>query len=170
MPERLVGPLEAAVAEPAQDDVLADAQHDEVDVAVAVDVERVGAGDRGQVGDGRRQRREAQRAADRAVVAVQRRRLAAAGEEQLAAPVVVAVERRHAAADEVLEVAVVAVVDAAGVGDEARCARPSGPRPSPRRSRRRRRSPAPPPRRAEPPHERIEPQRPAVLGTQAPAL
>ena len=37
----------------------ADAQHDEVDVAVAVDVERVGAGDRGQIGDRRRHGGEA---------------------------------------------------------------------------------------------------------------
>ncbi len=72
--ERLVGALEAAVAEAAQDDVLADPQDDEIGVAVAVDVERVGAGDGGQVGDRRRQRGEAQRTAALAVVVVQRGR------------------------------------------------------------------------------------------------
>ena len=51
-------------------------------------------------------------------VAVQRSRRAPAGEVQLAATVVVAVERGDAAADEVLEVTLVAVVDAAGFGDE----------------------------------------------------
>ena len=129
-PERLVGSLEPAVAEPAEDHVLADAQHGEIDEAVAVDVERVGAGDRGQIGDRRRHGLEPQRPADGAVVAVQRGRRAAAGEEQLAATVVVAVERGHAAADEVLEVALVAVVDAAGLGDEVR-ARPQLRPPSP---------------------------------------
>ena len=79
-----------------------------------------------KVGDGRRERREAQRSARRALVVVQRRRLAAAGEVQLAAPVVVAVERRHAAADEVLEVTGVAVIDAAGLGHEARRAERRG--------------------------------------------
>ena len=53
--ERLVGPLEAAATEAAQDDVLADPQHGEVDVSVAVDVERVGTGDPCQVGDRRGQ-------------------------------------------------------------------------------------------------------------------
>ena len=110
--EQLVRVLEAAVAEPAQDDVAAAAQDGEVDVPVAVDVERVGAGDRRQVGDRRRLPREAERTADRALVPVERGRLAAAGEEQLVAPVVVAVERRHATADEELELAVVRVVDA----------------------------------------------------------
>ena len=86
---------------------------------VVVNGERVGAGDRGQVGDGRRHDGESQGAAPLAVVAVQRRRLAAAGEVQLAAPVVVAVERGHAAADEVLEVTGVPMLDGAGLLDEA---------------------------------------------------
>ena len=66
--------------------------------------------------------REAQGPADRAVVVVERRGLAPAGEEELVAPVVVAVERGDAPAHEVLELAVVAVVDAGGRGvvDEAR--------------------------------------------------
>ncbi len=53
-PERLVDALETAVAEAAQDDVLADAHDDEVGVAVSIDVERIGAGDGGEVGLGRR--------------------------------------------------------------------------------------------------------------------
>ena len=75
---------------------------------------------RSVTGDG--DRREPQGSADRAVVVVQRGGLAAAGEEQLVAPVAVAVERGDAAADEVLELAVVGVVDArrGGVVDEAR--------------------------------------------------
>ena len=40
----LVGALELAAAEPAHHDVLADAQQHEVGDAVAVDVERIGAG------------------------------------------------------------------------------------------------------------------------------
>ena len=40
----LVGALEPAAAEPAHGDVLADAQQHEIDDAVAVDVERIGAG------------------------------------------------------------------------------------------------------------------------------
>ena len=49
--ERLVGPCEPAVAEPPQDHVLTGAQHGEVGVAVAVDVQGIGAGDGRQVGD-----------------------------------------------------------------------------------------------------------------------
>ncbi len=79
---------------------------------VAVDVERVGTGDRRQVGDRRRLPCEAERTAHRALVAVQRGRLAPAGEEQFGATVVVTVERRHSPADEELELAVVGVVDA----------------------------------------------------------
>ena len=107
----VVGRFEAAVAQPPQHDVAAAAQDDEVHRAVAVDVERVGAGDRGQVGHGRRQLRESCRAADRALVPVERGRLTAPGQIQLGAAIVVAVERCDPAADEVLELAVVHVVD-----------------------------------------------------------
>ena len=120
--ERLVRILEVAVPEPAEDDVAAVAQDGEVDVAVAVDVERIRAGDRGQVGDRRRLACKAERAAHRALVEVQRGRLGAAGEEQLGATVVIAVERRHSPADEELELTVVGVVDArrARLVDETR--------------------------------------------------
>ena len=118
--ERLVGALEPAVAEPAQHDVLADPQHDEIGVAVSVDVERIAAGDGGQIGHRGWELREPQRAAELTVVVVQRSRFAAAGEEQVAAPIVVAVEGGDTAADEVLEVAGVAMVDGAGLLDEPR--------------------------------------------------
>ncbi len=108
--QRLVGPLEPAVAEAAQEHVLADAQHDQV---------RVGRRRRCRAGT-RRSRRSgrstgsgwavnAQRAADRALVAEQRRGLGAAGEVQVRHGVAVAVEGGHAAADEEGELAVVAV-------------------------------------------------------------
>ena len=46
----LVRALEPAVAEAAQEDALADPQDRQVDLPVAVDVERIGAVDVGQVG------------------------------------------------------------------------------------------------------------------------
>ena len=112
--QRLVGPLEATVAQSAKDHVLADAQHDEVGVAVTVHVERVCPGDVGQVRDGVGPGTEAQRAAGRALVAVERCRLGAPGEVEVGTRVVVAVERRHPAADEEGELPVVAVLDAGG--------------------------------------------------------
>jgi hypothetical protein len=110
--EPVVRVFEATFPEPAQNDVAAAAEDGEVDVSIAVDVERVGACDRRQVGDRRRPLYEAQRAAHRALVAVQRGRLAPTGEEQFGAPVVIAIEHRHTAADEELELPVVGVVDA----------------------------------------------------------
>ena len=110
----LVDPLEAAAAEAAEEDVLAEPEHGQVDPAVAVDVERVGAGHLGQVRRRVRQDGEPQRAARRAVVVVQGRRVRAAGEVELGAPVVVAVEDGDAAADEERELAVVGVLDAGG--------------------------------------------------------
>ena len=83
-------------------------------MAVAVHVERVCPGDVGQVRDRVGPGAEAQRAAGRALVAVERRRLGAAGEVEVGTRVVVAVERRHAAADEERELTVVAVLDAGG--------------------------------------------------------
>nr|WP_311734980.1 hypothetical protein [Alloyangia mangrovi] len=46
---RLGGILEAALAEPAQHDIRSDPQHEEIELPVAVDVQRVGAGDAGQL-------------------------------------------------------------------------------------------------------------------------
>ncbi len=76
-----------------------------------------------------------------------------------AAPVVVAVEGSHPAADEEREVACVAVVDPAAVGDEPRRASSGRPGPSGAtagcRAQRQRRRGGP---RRDPPHERIEPR------------
>jgi hypothetical protein len=119
--ERLVPTLEPAVAETAEDDVLAEPEHDEVRVAIALDVQRVGAGDVVEVGGGTVNADEAQRGADRAVVPEQRRRPFAAGKIQVLPAIAVAVEDGHAAADEEREAAVVGVLDAGGRGllDEA---------------------------------------------------
>ena len=108
----LVGTLEATVPAAAEEHVLAISQHRQVRDAVAVDVDRVGAGDGLEVGHWVGHGLEAQRATDRAVIAKQGGRLAAAGEVELRAPVVVTVEGRHAATDEVAEVAVVDMLDA----------------------------------------------------------
>ena len=87
---------------------------------VAVDVDRVGADDAGQIGDRIGDRREVQRAADRAVVAVQDCRRAAAGDVQVGPAVAVAVEDRHPTADRKRERALVGVrrPDAARLVDE----------------------------------------------------
>ena len=52
IPSSLGGRLEAAAAEPAQEHVTFATQHDEVGLGVAVDVEGIGTGHGGQVGDG----------------------------------------------------------------------------------------------------------------------
>ena len=118
----LVRPFEAAVAEAAQRDVLAPAEGHEVDHAVAVDIDGVGAVDRGEIRHGVGQPDEPERVADVAVVPVQRRRPLAAGEVQVLAPVVVAIEHGKPGADRVLERAVVREVHAGagGVVDEPR--------------------------------------------------
>ena len=69
-------------------------------MAVTVDVERVGAADRGQVRRGAGDRRETERTADRAVVPVQDGRVGPARDVHVRPAVVVAVEDGHAAADE----------------------------------------------------------------------
>ena len=80
-------------------------------MAVGVDVEWVCAGHGVEVGDRVGDSVERELAAHLGLVAVQRRGSFTAGEVQVGAPVRVAVEDRHASADEVLELAVVAVVD-----------------------------------------------------------
>ena len=109
----LVGPLEAAVAEPAQEHALARAQDRQVDAAVAVDVERIGADHPGRRGRRVVDRFERERTAGRALVPQERGGTLAAGEVQLRLAVVVAVEDRHPATDREAEVAVVGVVDPA---------------------------------------------------------
>jgi hypothetical protein len=74
-PEAVVGSFEPAVAEAPEDDVAASAEDGQVRMAVAVDVEGICAGDRHEIGDGRRSAIEAERAPHHALVAVQRRGL-----------------------------------------------------------------------------------------------
>ena len=118
----LVVRLELAVAESAQHHVLSVSEYDEVEDVVAVHVDRVRAGHRGEVGGGGRRRLEFECTADRAPVAVQRRRRRSAGDVQIGEAVSVAVEGCDPTADEVVEVAGVRVVDArsGGVVDEPR--------------------------------------------------
>ena len=108
----LVRPLEAAVAAAAEEDVLPDPEDGEVDEPVAVDVERVGGSDVGEVGGGVREAREAERASGRTVVAEEGRPVAAAGDEDVGAPVGIAVEDGDAAAGVEGDAAAVRVVEA----------------------------------------------------------
>ena len=117
----LVRTFEPAAAETAQEHALACPQDGQVDLPVAVDIERIGTLDvrqvRRRIVDGR----EPQGTAGGAVVVVQRRGVAPAGEVQLGLAVAVAVEGRDAAADGEREVAGVGVVDAGrgGLVDES---------------------------------------------------
>ena len=85
----------------AQDDVRADAQGDEVGDPVAVDVERVGAGQAGEGKRGGRVRLEGQRLGRRAIPEQGRRAISARGIE-LGQGVAVAVEHRDTTPDEML--------------------------------------------------------------------
>src|SRR5688500_14371801 len=69
----LVGPLEGAVPEPAQEHVLAVPEDGQVEDAVRIDVERVRAGDRVEVGLRARDALEPQRSAGRTSIAEQGR-------------------------------------------------------------------------------------------------
>src|SRR5207253_5027680 len=102
-PPALVRPLEPAVAEPAEQDVLAVAEDGEVDDPVPVHVERVRAVDRGQVGDGGGDGGEVDGTTGGSVVPEQRCRVNAAGEEEVGPAIAVAVEHRDAATDEIRE-------------------------------------------------------------------
>src|SRR5262249_41665052 len=110
----LVGALEAAIAEPAEHHVAADPEHDQVGSAVAVDAERIGAGDVVQLEPRVGNAGKAQRSADRALVAIEAGLGTAAGDVEIGQSVAVAVEGRHAAADEIFPAALVAGVDAGG--------------------------------------------------------
>ncbi len=110
--ERVVRVLEAAATEAAQHHVAAAPKDHEIEMPVAVDVDGVCARDCRQIGDRRRDRREAKGSADGAVVVEKRRGVAAASEEQLVTPVVIAVECGDSATHEVLELPVVLVGDA----------------------------------------------------------
>ena len=110
--ERLVGPLEPAVAEAAQDHVLTESEHGQIDVTVPVDVDGVRPGDRCQVRRGIRGLLEPERAADLAPVAVKRRVALPARQVEIRPLVVVAVECRDAAPDDVRVIPGIRVLDA----------------------------------------------------------
>jgi hypothetical protein len=98
-PPRLVRALEAAVATPAQQDVLAGAEDRQVDVAVTVDVERVRPVDAIEVGGWVGHRGEPQGTADGAGVPIERRRRGSTRQVELRPAVTVAVEHGDAAGD-----------------------------------------------------------------------
>ena len=110
----LVRTLEPAVAQAAEEHVLAVPQDGEIDPPVPVDVDGVGADHALEVGGGIRHLGEPQLPADRALVAIEGGGVGASGEVEIRPSVVVAVERGDAAADEEREVAVVDVVHAGG--------------------------------------------------------
>ena len=112
----LVRALEAAVAEAAQEEVLAHAQDREVGQPIAIDVERVGTRGPPNVRRGVLDPAERDRPGGRALVMPQRGRIRAAREPELGATVIVTVEDGDAAAHEVLPLAVVDVRDAARRG------------------------------------------------------
>ena len=111
----LVGEREGAVRPALQQQVLADAQHEQVHAAVAVDVDRVGADDvveQLRIGaDIERLLLERERPAARRPVDVELGAVLAAGEEHRGEARAVAVERRAAAADEEFPWTVVDRVD-----------------------------------------------------------
>ena len=109
---RLVGTIEGAVASSPQQDVLTDAKHGQVDVLIAVDVERVGAGHPGEIAcRGVQHLPESKGPANRALIAVEAARAVASGQIQVGPTVFVTVEHGHTAAHEVREIAVVYMVD-----------------------------------------------------------
>lgn len=109
---RLVRAFERAVAAPPEEDVLAEAEDDEVVHRVPVNVERIRADDLLEVSLGARHRGERQRATNWALVPEQGGGLLAPGDVEVLATILVAVEDRHAAADEEHELAVVAMLQA----------------------------------------------------------
>ena len=106
-----VGAFEPTPTQTAEKDVFAVAQHDQVDVAVAIDVDRVGAVHVVEICYRIGQPGELQRAADRTVVAEERGWTAPAGDVEVGFAVVVAVEGGDAAAHGERRVAVVDVVN-----------------------------------------------------------
>jgi hypothetical protein len=90
----------------------AEAQDGQVDLAIAIDVEGVGAVDVREVRDWVLDPLEPERGADRAVVPVQRRRIGPSRHEHVGPAVGIAVEHGDATSDRGREVAVVDVIDA----------------------------------------------------------
>ncbi len=131
----LVGALEGAITKAAKQDVLAKPQDGQVDVPIRIDVQRIGADNLAQVGDGAGHRVEGQCSSHRAPVAEQRCRILAAGQVQVLPAVAVTVEDGDAAADEVEEVAGIRMSQPGGSGllDVVRCRQgPAGQRPKAR--------------------------------------
>jgi hypothetical protein len=115
-PPTLVGSFEPAVTEAAEEDALAHAQDRQVDVAIAVDIDRIGAVHASQVRDRVMNRREPERTAGWAVVPIQHGRVAPAGQEQVGPAVTVAIEHRDPTAHRGDESAVVDLIDARSRG------------------------------------------------------
>ena len=108
----LVGSLEGAVSVASEQNILAESEHGQIDVLVAVDIERVGPGHPGEIaGRPVQQLPETKVAPDLAVVAIEPARVLTPRQIQVRATVLVTVEHRYTATDEVLELAVVDVVD-----------------------------------------------------------
>ena len=112
----LVGALELAIAQSAQQHILAVAQHRQIGNAVAVEVDRICAGDGGQVRAWPGPDGELERAAVGDWFTNSAGWRVAAGEIEVRPAVSVAVERGNATADEVVEIACVGVVDAGSNG------------------------------------------------------
>ena len=112
----MVGEGERAVRAALEQEVAADPEHEQIHVAVAVDVERIGADDIGEqfrIGaDVERLLLEFERAAGLGFVDEESRRILAARQEHRGKARAVAIERRPAAADEELPRAVVDAVEA----------------------------------------------------------
>ena len=109
--------FEAAIPEAPQQHVATEPKDGEIDDVVAIHVERIGTGDRIQIGRRVGQSLEAQPFLDRAPVAIQRGRCRAPGQEEVRTGIRVAVERRDTAADEEGVVALVGMLDAGRRGD-----------------------------------------------------
>ena len=111
----LVGALELAVSQAAKQLHLADAQHHQVGLAVAVDVDRVGADGVGQL-QARALFNQLDSPAAHAAVAVELGLVDARRDVDLGQAVTVAVEGRHPAADHVFTLAFEAALQAGAVG------------------------------------------------------
>jgi hypothetical protein len=129
---RLVRPLEAAAAEPAEENVLTIAENDKVRDPVAIEVDGVGADNAFEVRRWIAETREPKRSAHQAVVPIERRRVASPSDVKVRLPVAVAIKDGDPAADGVFEAAAVDVVDAraGGLVDEVRRAEGDRRRPS----------------------------------------
>jgi len=109
------GALEAAISQAAHQDCFADPQDHEVERAVAIEINRIGAERAGEFKAGALLH-ELERPAAGAAVAVKPGAIGAAGDEQGGQAAAVAIERRDTAADRVLPFAVEAALHTGRVG------------------------------------------------------